>query len=94
MNLSISGTSVLHPTFCVEVRALPATKTTAHRRVAEDALAAVASMYEADSWLNAFVPRPAKPRPRESLLKQPTVSPSAAWVRGAILIIAAAGEPG
>jgi hypothetical protein len=57
-------------------------------------------MYEADSWLNAFVPRQAKPqetakpRPRESLLKQPNVSPSAAWVRGALLIIAPAGEPG
>lgn len=45
-------------------------------------------MYEGDSWYNAFVPRTAKPQEkghhgrRESLLKQPTVSPpSAAWVR-------------
>jgi hypothetical protein len=58
-------------------------------------------MYEGDSWYNAFVPRTAKApekakhKRRESLLKQPNVSHlSAAWVRGALLIIVAAGEPG
>jgi hypothetical protein len=47
-----------------------------------------AAMYE-DSWYSQFVPRAAKPvekgkhRRRESLLKQPTVSPpSAPRVRG------------
>ena len=47
-----------------------------------------ANMYEGDSWYNAFVPRTAKApdagkhRRRESLLKQPNVSPSSAASRG------------
>jgi hypothetical protein len=61
-----------------------------------------ARMYEGDSWYNAFVPRTAakpqekaKHRRRESLLKQPNVSPpSAAWVRPSILMIVSAGDSG
>lgn len=75
---------------------------TADARLNHDSHAHLLSfaMYE-DSWYSQFVPRAAKPvekakhRRRESLLKQPTVSPPfAPRVRGPVLIVASAGEPG